>query len=52
MSCKQIFQRLVKVLRPLDSSPTNFDFNFYTNDIYQCCFHRLKVTILHGSIVK
>jgi len=37
-----VLQRLVKVLRPLDSSPTNFDFNFYTNDIYQCCFHRLK----------
>ena len=26
-------------------SATNFDFNFYTNDIYQCCFHRLKVMI-------
>merc|ERR1712106_283964 len=28
--------------RPLDSSPTTFDFTLYTNKIYQCCFVRLK----------
>ena len=38
-----VLQRLVKVLRPLDSSPTTFDFTLYTNKIYQCCFVRLKV---------
>ena len=29
-------------MRPLDSSPTTFDFTLYTNNIYQCCFTRLK----------
>ena len=38
-----VLQLLVKVLRPLDSSPTTFDFTLYTNNIYQCCFQRLKV---------
>ena len=38
-----VLQLLVKVLRPLDSSPTTFDFTLYTNNIYQCCFVRLKV---------
>jgi len=37
-----VLQLLVKVLRPLDSSPTTFDFTLYTNNIYQCCFQRLK----------
>merc|ERR1719397_2088925 len=37
-----VLQLLVKVLRPLDSSPTKFDFTLYTNSIYQCCFVRLK----------
>jgi len=37
-----VLQLLVKVLRPLDSSPTTFDFTLYTNNIYQCCFVRLK----------
>merc|ERR1719232_1448318 len=37
-----VLQLLVKVLRPLDSSPTTFDFTLYTNKIYQCCFVRLK----------
>ena len=32
----------MKVLRPLDSSPTTFDFTLYTNNIYQCCFTKLK----------
>ena len=40
-----VLQLLVKVLRPLDSSPTTFDFNLYTNNIYQCCFVRLKVCL-------
>merc|ERR1719334_2659572 len=37
-----VLQLLVKVLRPLDSHPTTFDFTLYTNDIYSCCFVRLK----------
>merc|ERR1719150_1780756 len=37
-----VLQLLVKVLRPLDSSPTTFDFTLYTSNIYQCCFLRLK----------
>ena len=40
-----VLQLLVKVLRPLDSSPTTFDFTLYTNNIYQCCFVRLKVSV-------
>ena len=40
-----VLQLLVKVLRPLDSSPTKFDFTLYTNNIYQCCFVRLKVSL-------
>ena len=40
-----VLQLLVKVLRPLDSSPTTFDFTLYTNNIYQCCFVRLKVCL-------
>ena len=31
-----------QVLRPLDSSPTTFDFTLYTANIYSCCFVRLK----------
>ena len=44
----QITSRLVsndlsfQVLRPLDSSPTTFDFTLYTANIYSCCFVRLK----------
>jgi len=37
-----VLQLLVKVLRPLDSSPTTFDFTLYTANIYSCCFVRLK----------
>jgi len=37
-----VLQLLVKVLRPLDSSPTTFDFTLYTANIYNCCFVRLK----------
>jgi len=37
-----VLQLLVKVLRPLDSSPTTFDFTLYTAKIYNCCFVRLK----------
>merc|ERR1719397_1364893 len=37
-----VLQLLVKVLRPLDSSPTKFDFTLYTAKIYSCCFVRLK----------
>jgi len=38
-----VLQPLVKVLRPLDNSPTTFDFTLYTNKIcQQCCFVRLK----------
>jgi cullin-associated NEDD8-dissociated protein 1 len=35
-----VLQLLVKVLRPLGSSP--FDFTLYTANIYSCCFARLK----------
>ena len=35
-----VLQILVKILRPLDSHPTNFDFTKYTTPIYQCCFVR------------
>jgi len=37
-----VLQLLVKVLRPLHSSPTTFDFTLYTSNIYHCCFVRLK----------
>jgi len=37
-----VLQLLVKILRPLESHPTNFDFTRYTADIYQCCFLRLR----------
>jgi len=37
-----VLQLLVKVLRPLHSSPTTFDFTLYTSNIYQCCYVRLK----------
>jgi len=37
-----VLQLLVKVLRPLHSSPTTFDFTLYTVNIYQCCFVKLK----------
>jgi len=37
-----VLQLLVKVLRPLDSSPTTFDFTLYTANIYNCCYVRLK----------
>jgi len=37
-----VLQILVKILRPLDSHPTNFDFTKYTTPIYQCCFARLR----------
>ena len=37
-----VLQQLVKVLRPLDTSPTTFDFTPFTHNIYQCCYIRLK----------
>jgi len=37
-----VLQLLVKILRPLDSHPTDFDFTRYTSSVYQACFVRLK----------
>lgn len=37
-----VLQLLVKVLRPLDTHPTQFDFTRYTAPLYQCCYLRLK----------
>jgi len=37
-----VLQQLVKVLRPLDTSPTTFDFTPFTHNIYECCYIRLK----------
>jgi len=37
-----VLQILVKILRPLDSHPTKFDFTKYTIPIYECCFVRLR----------
>jgi len=45
-----VLQLLVKVLRPLDSSPTTFDFTLYTSKIYTCCFVRLKAADIDQEV--
>ena len=46
-----VLQLLVKVLRPLDSSPTTFDFTKYTANIYSCCFVRLKAQDIDQEVM-
>ena len=40
-----------QVLRPLDSSPTTFDFTLYTANIYSCCFVRLKAQDIDQEVI-
>ena len=39
------------MLRPLDSSPTTFDFTLYTANIYNCCFVRLKAQDIDQEVM-
>ena len=46
-----VLESLVKVLRPFSASGgSNFDFKPYTNDVYQCCFVRLKASDIDQEV--
>ena len=45
-----VLESLVKVLRPLGNEKMNFDFRPYTNNIYQCCFVRLKASDIDQEV--
>jgi len=44
-----VLESLVKVLRPLQIS-SNFDFRPYTQNVYQCCFVRLKASDIDQEV--
>ena len=45
-----VLESLVKVVRPLGSEKMNFDFRPYTDNIYQCCFVRLKASDIDQEV--
>jgi len=45
-----VLESLVKVLRPLQIAPSNFDFRPYTNSVYQCCFVKLKTSDIDQEV--
>ena len=45
-----MLESLVKVLRPLGNEKMNFDFRPYTDNIYQCCFVRLKASDIDQEV--
>ena len=46
-----VLESLVKVLRPLGSNvKNNFDFKPYTNNVYQCCFVKLKASDIDQEV--
>ena len=45
-----VLESLVKVVRPLGSEKMKFDFRPYTDNIYQCCFVRLKASDIDQEV--
>ena len=45
-----VLESLVKVVRPLGSEKMTFDFRPYTDNIYQCCFVRLKASDIDQEV--
>ena len=45
-----VLESLVKVVRPIGSEKMTFDFRPYTDNIYQCCFVRLKASDIDQEV--